>query len=102
VESSARRSLDLKDTADAHLLLSKALQSDALFAETTKKTVLLKEAEANVRSVLNRNKTPTAEILYALADVLEDEDQQEESSKLFERAFSLSRTDAEVACQGSG
>jgi tetratricopeptide (TPR) repeat protein len=97
VESSARRSLALKETPEAHILLSKALQNRAIFAEPQQKTELLKDAEGNARSAVSTSKTPTAEIYYTLADVLEDEEQATEAGRYFERAFSASHNDTDLA-----
>lgn len=99
--SAAERALRAKATAEANVVLGEALKWKAAFAEDAEKPALLARAEKSFRAALKLSKQPTYEILYDLADVLEDRENYTESDAFFRQALDSALGTSNVVGQAS-
>lgn len=86
----ARRAVDLKATSEGQLLLAQALTAKGVWAKGEEQQKLLADGEKAARSAIVGAHPPTAEMYYALADVLEDRNTYGEAESYFRSALSAS------------
>jgi plasmid maintenance system antidote protein VapI len=90
--AAAGRALKSKSTPEANFILGKSLKAKALFAEDSEKAMLLELGEKALRSAVRSTKQLTAEMVFHLADVLEDRGLFTEAETNFRRALELTKT----------
>lgn len=87
--SACERLVQLKPSPERHLKLASLLTSKSRLIDEPQKAEVLVRAEKAARLALRAGQS--AESLYRLADILEDEGAYSESADNFRRAFELSR-----------
>lgn len=87
----ARRAAKSKPTAEANLILAKAIKTKAMLSDDTDKASLLEQAEKSIRACLKSTKRPTAEMYYVLADILEDRGSYAKAETMFGLALEGSK-----------
>lgn len=97
--TAAEGAVRLRPSADANLILARALGGKAYSAGDSEKAAMLERAEKAARTALRLSKTPTPEIYYQLADVLEDRALYAEAEKNFNRALDLSQATGDTEIQ---
>jgi len=91
----AQRATDIKPSVESNLLLGEALKIKAFFVDQPSKDALRQRAENAFHAALKLTKTPTAQLYYDLADVLEDRGSTQDAEVDFHRGLELSRTAGE-------
>jgi tetratricopeptide (TPR) repeat protein len=91
----ARRAVELKTTSEGQLVLAQALTAEGYWGKTENQQKLYAEAEKDARSAIAGTHKPTAEMYYALADVLEDMGTYVEAAANFRLALSASRKESD-------
>jgi tetratricopeptide (TPR) repeat protein len=97
----ARRAVDLKSTSEGQLVLAQALTAKGIWEQGENQQKLWAEAEKSVRSAIAGTRSPSAEMYYALADVLEDRDTYVEAEANFRMALSASRKTSDAGLEVS-
>lgn len=97
----ARRAVGLKSTSEGQLVLAQALTAKGVWEEGENQQKLYAEAEKAARSAVAGTRAPTAEMYYALADVLENRGTYAEAESNFRLALTASRkaSDSDLEAQ---
>jgi tetratricopeptide (TPR) repeat protein len=86
----ARRSIGLKPTSEGHLVLAQALTAKGVWEKGDNQKQMWGEAEKSARAAIAGAHPPSAEMYYALADLLEDMGNKTDAEVNFRLALSES------------
>lgn len=95
----ARRAVEVKPSPENQLALAKALSAQAIFMQGNDQQKLLHDAEKAARASLSSARTPPADTLYTLADILQNEQLCAEAEKYFRLALSSAQESSDSDLQ---
>jgi tetratricopeptide (TPR) repeat protein len=87
----AERAIRIKQSPESELALGRALKLKAIWPKDPEQSNLLQRSETALKAALRLGKTPSAEVYYHLADVLEDRSSFAESELEFRHALDSSK-----------